>query len=339
VNEYLPLINQILLSCKVQPEAALLDERLVFNWASGLEKTKRFFRSEALMFELVMTVACEAMGNAGVACDACVAGDFSVAGRNFKKAASILQFLAEDSLPKWIARGTSVTDELLPSESTVGICEAFSMYFLAVGQQMAVATVLAKPTVPNYILVAKLCLGIAEQLEQFTTSVRSKAGVQMQRIDTIFFTLVAFQISLQRALSSYFLSRSYWDQGEYGIALALLNEAMAGMQTRDGPATSKGIPPLGSQLKILNQDVTAFKEHMRKLYSSWDYDNRHIYFEAVNRVIPEDKKLKKGINMMKTEAYTLDDVDPFPLGIVVADVSDDARLAREMQEKINRGEW
>ena len=68
-KEYIPLIGQILLSCKVQPEAALLDNRLIFEWSSGLQSTNVFYKSEALMYDLAMTVACEALSNAAIGCD------------------------------------------------------------------------------------------------------------------------------------------------------------------------------------------------------------------------------------------------------------------------------
>ena len=63
------MIGQILLSCKVQPEAALLDNRLVFEWSSGLQKGNVFYKSEALMYDLAMTIACEALSNAAIGCD------------------------------------------------------------------------------------------------------------------------------------------------------------------------------------------------------------------------------------------------------------------------------
>lgn len=250
--EYLPLINQILLSCKVQPEAARLDEKLVFQWSSGIEKSKVFYKSEALMYEMVMTLACEAMGNAGLACDACVNGDFALAGRNFKQAATILRYLSEEQLPQWIARGTDVKDAQLPCEASVAASDALRLFFLAAGQQMAVATTLSKPGKSNYGLVAKLCLGISEQLDQFQSTMRSKAGGQVTRIDPVFFTFVTFQINLQRALSFYFLSLSYWDQGDYGVGIAYLKKAMV-----DLPKSEK-------QLKVLDKDLKAFKEEMKK---------------------------------------------------------------------------
>ena len=52
------------------------------------------------MYELIMTIATEAMGTAGMACDSCTEGKFADACRDFKKAAGIMEFLEEEQLPK-----------------------------------------------------------------------------------------------------------------------------------------------------------------------------------------------------------------------------------------------
>jgi len=317
-NDYLPLINQILLSCQVQPEFARLDERLIFQWASGVEKNKTFFKSEALVYDLVMTLVCDAMACIGLACDASDAADYALAGRNFKKAASIFQFLAKDQLPKWVATGTVNVDQL-PSEATVGFCEAFTTYLLAAGQQMAVATTLCKGGTPNYTLVAKLCLGIAEQIDTFTGNMRAKANIQMMRMDQTFFSLETFQMGLELGLSMYFMARSYWEKGEYGVALSAINEAQDAIINLEGSVSSKGMSALASYNKTLKQDISTLKDHMKELRTSWEYDNNKIYFESVPRSVPENKKLPKGLDMMKTDPYELPNVDPVPLGLPVKD--------------------
>ena len=80
----------------------MLDNRLIFEWTSGLQKTKIFYKSEALMYDLAMTIACEALSNAAIGCEKCATGDFSSASRHFKATAGVLKFLAEDQLPKWV---------------------------------------------------------------------------------------------------------------------------------------------------------------------------------------------------------------------------------------------
>ena len=36
-EEYLPVLKQIIVSCEVQPEGAVLDKKLIFKWVGGLE--------------------------------------------------------------------------------------------------------------------------------------------------------------------------------------------------------------------------------------------------------------------------------------------------------------
>merc|ERR1719264_527389 len=125
--------------------------------------------------------------------DACTAAnDYTTASRNFKKAASLFEYLA--------------------------------------GQQMAIATLLSKSDTPNYTLVSKLCLGTAELLEQFMATIKSRASNQMPRMDNNFFTLVTFQISMQRSLSNYFLARSFWEAKDYGVGIALMKESMSSLK-------------------------------------------------------------------------------------------------------------
>jgi len=243
--------------------------------------------------------------------------------------------LADDQLPQWVAKGSSLKDENLPLEATIGMSDAFSIYFVATAQQMAIATVLKKPGTPNYTLVSKLCLGIVEQMNKFMSCIRSKGAHLMSRIDDNFFTLVAFQINVQTALSNYFLARSYWVSSEYGLALAFLKESISGMKTRSSPA-SKGLPPLkNTPLHVLQKDVEAFKQHLSTIMKSWDRDNSLVYFEAVPKVIPEGKMLSKGIVMIKLEEYELASVEPFPLGVKIPDISGDERMARILQEQMN----
>jgi len=316
-RDYLPLMNRILVTCKVQPEAARLDEKLLFEWSSGVEHNRSSFRSEALMFELVMLLATEALGLAGNACDESSDGNFAAASREFKAAAGMMDFLAEDQLPKWIARGSSVEDDDLPSEITVGVCAAFRGLFLATAQQMAVTTVLVRPGVPNYGLLAKLTLGVAEGMESFFDAIKSKASRQMEKMDTGFFHLISFQANLQRALSLYFQARALWDTNEnYGLAIRLLHEAMQFMRVRD-KSSEKGLPDTGpkSSLKALGDDTNELRHHMKLVLATWEKDNSAVYFEKVPQIIPESEKLPSGIMMMKPELYELGEADPVPLSV------------------------
>lgn len=327
-QEYLPLIHQVLSSCKAHPDGAILDERLLFEWSSGIEKAKsskkedRFSKSEALMYDLVMTIVCEGLGHVGMACDNCIEGKFANSSKSLKVAAGIFDFLATVQLPKWISKGTTVTEKELPIECNVGTCEALKELFLGIAQQMAVATVLVKPEKPNYKLVAKLCLGNCARFEEFTRTLRNKANGQMTRIDSSFYTLLTFQITLQKALSNYFQARAAWDDDEYGIAICMLNEASTLMRTRSSP-TGKGIPDIDSKssLRALISDISDFKKHISSLMQLWESDNSTIYFCKVPSSVPNNMVISQGTIMMKTIPFSLSEAKPLLLSAPLKSLS------------------
>lgn len=339
-RRYQPLIHQILVSCKFQPEMARLDERLVFQWMSGVESSKEYFKSEAIMMDLTMCILCEGLGKAGVATESSMAGEFAAASREYAAAAGIFQFLGDDHLPKWIARGSNTNEDALPVECCTSTAKALSVLFQANAQQMAIATVLIKPGTPNYGLVSKLCFGVEEQLQEFLSIMREEAFNQMSRIEKEFFTLIKFQITLQKSLTYYFQARSVWDQGDYGLAIALLSEATVFLRTEDSSSTNQGMPDVGKipALQALLGDLNHLRSHMGTVLREWEKDNSNIFFETVPRSVPSDKKLEKGVRLNKIDKYHFADVDPVLLSLPEnALVRTDSDLARELQEKLNSG--
>ncbi|KAL7537434.1 hypothetical protein ACHAWF_005762, partial [Thalassiosira exigua] len=323
LKEYIPMVNQILLSCKFQPEVARLDKRLFFSWRSGLEyaantkaKKKAYFDSEALMFELVLSMATYALSESNVGCDSCVEGDFPNASRQFARTAGLFQHLGDELLPNWMANSKQHAEMEAESlaETRVGVCAAFAKLFQAMAQQMAVATVLVKPGVPNYALVGKLCVGIADDLDAFVSALRSKAPVHMARLDPSFLTLTTFSVNVQRAVSLYFLARSLWAGCEYGVAIAALSEATVAMRNRTTP-TGRGLPEIDPRgpLQSLVSEINGFRTHMAGLLQAWEKDNSLVYFDRVPPSVPADKALK-AIHLKKSEEYVLEVRDPLPLG-------------------------
>ena len=304
-KRYQPLIHSILLSCKVQPDQARLDERLIFEWKSAIEQKPEAFRSEAMMYDFVMTCVCQAMGHACSATEQSVAGEFAAASREYAAAAGIFDFLAEDHLPKWIAKGSGVDESKLPAECQPATAKALKQLFMANGQQMAVATVLIKPGQPNYGLLAKLCLGIVEQLEDFVSVLRREAFEQMSRMDSDFFTLITLQINVQKSLTLYFQARHQWAAEDHGTAIALLSEATVALRDRPNSAAA-GVPDVHqtASLQPLAADLKDLRGHMALLLRAWEKDNSACYFEKVPTHVPASQKLQEGVQMKKKTEYT-----------------------------------
>lgn len=351
-KRYAPFIHQILLSCKVQPEVARLDERLQFSWRSGLEAGDNLYQSEALMYDLVMTVVCEGLGNAGMATEASIGGDFATASRYYKAAAGIMNFLATKQLPTWSAKGSNVAEDSLPVECAVQVAEAMERLFIANAQQMAIATVLIKPGVPNYSLLGKLCLGVSDELDKFVSRLRKEAFTLMTRMDKDIFTLMSFQVALQKSLSLYFQARALWEGSDYGTAIAMLSHATVELKTQKA-GTGPGVPDVKASKALgpLSDELTDLRNHMNKLLHSWETDNSSVYFETVPQQVPSDKRLQEGVVMGKMEPYTLEEVEPMLLTLPDEGGSgggggggrppsinrSDSDVARDLQKRLNEG--
>jgi hypothetical protein len=339
-KRYQPMINCILLSCKVQPEEARLDERLIFGWKSGIEDAPKGFKSEAIMYDLAMTVVSEGLGKVVSATENSVQGEFAAASRDYACAAGIFTFLADDLLPKWISKGNAVDEQQLPSECHAPLAKALANLFMTNGQQMAVATILIKPGTPNYSLLGKLCLGIADQLEEFVSLLRREAFAQMSRMDKEFFTLTTFQINVQKSLSLYFQARALWETSEYGIAIALMSEATVALRTRESES-SHGVPDIARNpaLKVMQKDLDDLRKHMALVLRTWEKDNSSVFFDVVPQHVPAGKKLQEGYKMLRKTDYALEEAEPVLLKLPEGAIQrSDSDLARELQKRFNMGD-
>ena len=307
---------------------------------SGMEDKPKSFISEALMYDLTMAIAVEGLGRAVSATENSISGEFAAAARDYAAAAGVFDFLHADHLPKWISKGSSVNPKNLPSECHAATAKALRLLFQANGQQMAVATVLIKPGTPNYMLLAKLCLGISETLEEFTAFLRRECFDSQSRMDKDFFTLVSFQQNIHSALSLYFQARALWETTDYGIAIALMSEATVALRTRDAVG-SRGLPDISRApaLKALNPDLQNMRAHCRKVLATWEKDNNSVYYNTVPQHVPAGKKLQEGIKMSRLEAYKLEEAEPHLLVISDGELQrSDSDLARELQDRLNAGD-
>jgi hypothetical protein len=330
----------------MQPDAARLDERLQFEWKSGIESTKTAssFSSEALMYELVMTVACAALATGGAGCDSSVAGDFAGAGKQFKISAGIWQYLGQDLLPKWIARGSDALQKELPIEATTGVADAMTKLNLAYAQQMVVSAALKNNNKTSYSLMAKLTLGISELIDEAVKVFNKKASEQKARMDAEFFTLLKFSMEYQDFLSMYFTARATWeDNHEYGMAIAMMKEADSMLRKR-----LPDVEAVKSPLRILGNDLAVVRTHIMRVLHSWDKDNSSVYFESIPSQIPLSKRLPSGMKMIKEpQPYVVEDPAILPLSIPPERPPptappetlqrSDSDLARELQARFNAG--
>merc|ERR1712161_51423 len=169
-------------------------------------------------------------------------------------------------------------------------------------------------------------------------SILFQANAQQMAIATV---LIKLQITLQKSLSNYFYARSIWDQGDYGLAIAILSEATVYLRTEDKSSSKKGMPDVAKipSLQALTGDLNDIRSHMGNVLCEWEKDNSNIFFEVVPRSVSTDKKLERGVRLNKVEKYHFADVDPFLLSMPEDALErSDSDLARELQQKLNAGE-
>mmetsp|Transcript_2757 Transcript_2757/g.5049 ORF Transcript_2757/g.5049 Transcript_2757/m.5049 type:complete len:449 (+) Transcript_2757:42-1388(+) len=366
-TRYLPSIRRLLLSCEVQPDTAVLDTKLNFQWRGALEgdgpggTCGKVRSSQALMFEVSMTISSIAIAHASLGCSSSQTGDFASSVTNFKKAASIMDYMHTKHLPQWVSLGSSTSEGDLPIECTSGGCAGFSRVFLAHAQQMAIAKALQGDTI-NFGLVAKLCKGVQGEIDEFVKMLRKDAAVHYCRLPPPYLKYIAFQIALQEALTMYFNARATWNKGsEFGLALAMMYDARSMLEVR-ASVTSRGIPEdienSNSALYVLRGELVNFRSHVDKIVEGWKRDVDTVYFDKIPNTVPVASVLKKGMVMMKVEPWShssLGDPEPVPLSVQAPappggeDYSappptapgierTDSDLARELQAKLNAGE-
>ena len=321
--------------------------------------------SQALMYELSMTIGVISLSHASIGCGHSLQGDFVSAVSSFKQAANVMEHLRGVHLPQWVALGASTSPGDLPCECEVKCAEGFGVIFKSHAQQMAVAKALQGDSV-NYSLVGKLCVGIKEGIEKFVKVVRGEAGVHWCRMPVAYLKYVAFQTSLQDALGMYFQARDTWGKGEYGVALAMLREARSALEVRES-ITSKGIPEdihvKGNPLAVLRPDLDDLRRHVDGMEEAWTNDCEKVYFDKVPDSVPVGKRIKKGMQMVKYgewEGANKEGIEPVPLSVKGKGEEEekwenmpptaprqseekgmersDSDLARELQAKLNAGE-
>lgn len=317
-GKYHPLIKAVLVSCSVQPEQARLDEKLIFEWQSGIESKPIPYKSEVMMFDFVMTLAALGMAHAVSATENSIAGQFAASSRDYSAAAGVFHLLADEQLPKWNTKGKHINEEFIPLECHSIMVKGLSSLFMANGQQMAIATLLTKEGKRNYSLLSKLCFGVAEQLEQFLSLMKGKAPNQLRRMDTDFVALTNLQVFIQKTLSLYYHARALWSNDEHGVAIAMLSEAYSSLHPKQKNGKQvDGIPELLKlpALKHLEGDIKDLKEHIALLQRIWEKDNSCVYFSSIPKTIPDGKYLKEGLQMKKKTDYVLKDSVPVLLSV------------------------
>ncbi len=196
---YMNLILQILCSTFAQtvhiengnvadftPLELNLKSDLEFSSNSGARKATITSLKNALNHELIIAIACLSIATGSLGCTFCAMGIYESAALQFQKAASMWSYyccgLHDDDNKIYSCKDTLHIEEAKPIPVSIGVAEAMSILNLAYAQQMSVASTLCndarisknQSTTVGFHdnhLIAKLTLGIAEQIEQVLNKV------------------------------------------------------------------------------------------------------------------------------------------------------------------------
>ncbi|CAM9910222.1 unnamed protein product, partial [Phaeothamnion confervicola] len=201
-----------------------------------------------------------------------------------RTAAGAFQRLHREELPRWIGE---TAKSVRPPEATEGICEGLVYFLLAEAQQMAVGKALAGSAgagkaPPPPTLLAKLCLGVAAQLESCVGTMRSKGGMGYSNLDPTFLVHVTLVSEVYRAMAYRFLAIHAWSQDRFGTGVALMREAVKHLSERRD-ITSVGVPKLeaGGPLTSLAPALQTLRREFQQLQSNYLADNNKVYYDPV----------------------------------------------------------
>ncbi|KAG5187524.1 BRO1-like domain-containing protein [Tribonema minus] len=293
-RRYVPLIAQTLYSLEQATDPVYLEAPLRFDWASGLGINPRvtWISNQAVVWDKCMALISQALAHADSVYNmvgAAAGGDdavYAAAGRELRTAAGVLAHTASEELPRWV--GETAKGER-PPEAVPGVCEALSTLCLAQAQQMALGKALAGGKTPPTLL-AKLCGGVADQMDAALSTLRDKAGAAYAKLAKPLLAHAAFQAALQRALAHLFLASHAWAREAYGAAIA---------HQRRGAALLARLPPPPDAPP---PELAALRAEAAAALASYERDNGAIYYDPVpgEPAAPPD-----GVVMMKPEPYTV----------------------------------
>jgi hypothetical protein len=222
--------------------------------------------------------------------------------------------LHDDDNKIYSCKDTRHIEEAKPIPVSIGVAEAMSILNLAYAQQMSVASTLCndarisknQSTTVGFHdnhLIAKLTLGIAEQIEQVLNKVfryEDELKEEKTLVDKNCIQLLQLEKQLQNVLSKYFLACAVWVYNRgHTFASTLMKEVEE--ELCHGQLFSSCAVDRSSSLQYNHsfflQDIASFKAHVRKTHCIWQQYLNKNYSNAGGQKsdIPSTMKLQSGI--------------------------------------------
>lgn len=298
-QRYIPLIAQTLYSLEQAQSPVYLSEQLKFEWATGIgiNPRRNWITSEAVVWDKCMAMAAQAMAHANNWFNMVTAGPerYNSGAEELCRAAGVMIQLSKEELPRWI--GKTADGERLP-EAIEGIVEGLSIVCLAQAQQLAVAKAIESGRTPPG-LIAKLCFGVTQLMDQGLSVLRTKGSVVFAKLDRPLLVHMALMQQVFKAVGLQHMAALHWSKDEYGTAIAFSRKAQAALAPRASD-TSEGVPPAAALGNMLAMDISALRDQATATLNAYEKDNRTIYYcpvPATTDPLPEP------VIMMKPRPY------------------------------------
>ena len=362
LRKYIPSLERLLLSCSVQQETAVLDVPLEFSWTSAYRTDDKrgrdaaTYKGEALMYEMTMAFCALAGAHAVRGCGKSREGEFAHACASFKEGAGVLDYLHREHLPKWKSMNPegSSNSAAWPIECYPGVCASMRKMFLCHSQMMAIGKSLQSNSKRNYGLLHKLTNGVRLALQKIVKMLRTDAPMQYCKLPVDILKYLSTMECVQESICCYFKSHKLWSDENYPSGYTATKKAREALEVRKS-STSKGIPgdinDKSSALYALLDDVTDLRGHLDGVARGRKRDVDTVYFCGYDeRWSIDDSEVA---DIMNCTAYRGQGGDHLPGPVLLAvageeggdngeineyEGMDDEEIAKDLQDKINRGQ-
>jgi hypothetical protein len=285
----------------------------------------------ALNHEFILATACLSIATGSLGCTYCDAGSYESAALQFQSAASIWRYycstLYDDNNKNCSCTLPRPMEEAKIIPVSMGAAEAMIILNLAYAQQMNVASKLCndekksqKPLMTfgchDNHLMAKLTLGIAEQIQQVLDKVflfEYQLKEEQTLIDKRFIQILHLQKQVQSVLSKYFLSCAVWEESQgCTFAITLMKEVekeLGHVQILDRSSS------LQYNHSSFLQDIAALKAHVRNIHCIWQQqvDKNCTEVGGQQPKIPPIMLLQSGVILYKEpDPYNIREDPSFP---------------------------
>lgn len=296
IDNYLPLVitlSESLLECQKQGSPVRVERDLFFEWKLMLSAGIDNFRSQDILFEIIMLYQLKAIAHYNHA-KSLLSTDLlsflTEAGKHFLSASSVLEYLKQqiDStvwLKKFSIPGTSIPN---PPEATGSFCAGLALYYRACAQMVALLKALTNetnktsPNVKTRLTVAALN-HIKQSIDKCVQSVPGGNKLSLW-IPMDFMNYLGCFREILYTLTYFFWATNSASINETGKALALCRVAKSHLNDQSSryDLTLPGLPKRTTSFLL---SLTGFIQQILAMIAfeekEIDQTNRFIHFQTI----------------------------------------------------------